>query len=552
MINALVIRRDTQLAKAQKALRAAQYVRMSTERQRYSIENQAAVIAAYAQAHNFSIVRTYRDEGESGLRLKNRAGLLQLLDDVQSDHADFGHILIYDVSRWGRFQDIDESAYYEFICKQAGIKVSYCAEQFDNDGSMVSSIVKNIKRVMAAEYSRELSVKVHAGACRIARMGFKSGGPTPYALQRVLVDEKSQPKEILKKGDRKYIQTDHIRLQPGGAKEVTVVKWIFRRFLDVKSEKAIARELTRHDIPPCSGERWTGPKVTRILKNENYIGNIVYNRQSKKLGGTRVRNSPNQWVRGEGYIEPIVALDDFLAAKKIILERRVDGLTEGEMLSRLRRTLKKEGRLCTRLVDKTVGLPSYHVYRAHFGNMRNVYRLIGYSLDRNYEYLDSRHAWRERLSQLQSQLTVKFEKAGVQVALNDLADGLRVNGMANIYFRIAQIEHPDRDHFAPRWLIQRRNLPDGWIIAIRLADRCKTVLDYLLVPTIRTDRNTIRFSEKRRAGLGIVSFETPEALARSLIRRVTRSSPVAPPKLARPNKRSNSSRSKGASGLAPH
>ena len=100
--------------------------------------------------------------------------------------------------------------------------------------------------------------------------------------------------------------------------------------------------------------------------------------------------------------------------------------------------------------------------------------------------------------------------------------------------------------------IQRRNLPDGWIIAIRLADRCKTVLDYLLVPTIRTDRNTIRFSEKRRAGLGIVSFKTPEALPRSLIRRVTRSSPVAPPKLARPNKRSNSSRSKGASGLSPH
>ena len=106
------------------------------------------------------------------------------------------------------------------FANEAGIKVAYCAEQFDNDGSLVSSIVKNIKRVMAAEYSRELSVKVHAGACRMARMGFKSGGPTPYALQRVLVDEKSQPKEILKKGDRKYIQTDHIRLQPAGQKRL--------------------------------------------------------------------------------------------------------------------------------------------------------------------------------------------------------------------------------------------------------------------------------------------------------------------------------------------
>jgi DNA invertase Pin-like site-specific DNA recombinase len=37
-------------------------------------------------------------------------------------------VLVYDVSRWGRFQDIDESAHYEFVCKQAGIKVAYCAE----------------------------------------------------------------------------------------------------------------------------------------------------------------------------------------------------------------------------------------------------------------------------------------------------------------------------------------------------------------------------------------------------------------------------------------
>src|SRR5215813_4031443 len=131
MANALVIHKN-QLPQAQKMRRAAQYVRMSTEYQRYSIENQAAVIAAYAQVHELSIVRTYRDEGESGLKIKNRTGLIQLLEDVRSGQADFGHILVFDVSRWGRFQDIDESAHYEFICRQRGIKVAYCAEQFDN------------------------------------------------------------------------------------------------------------------------------------------------------------------------------------------------------------------------------------------------------------------------------------------------------------------------------------------------------------------------------------------------------------------------------------
>ena len=155
MANALVVK-ETHLPSSRKSRRAAQYVRMSTDYQRYSIENQAAVIAAYAQAHDLSIIRTYRDEGESGLKLKNRPGLIQLLDDVRSDHADFDHVLVYDVSRWGRFQDADESAYYEFICKEAGIVVHYCAEQFENDGSLSATIIKSMKRVMAGEYMRRV------------------------------------------------------------------------------------------------------------------------------------------------------------------------------------------------------------------------------------------------------------------------------------------------------------------------------------------------------------------------------------------------------------
>ncbi|MGI3186908.1 recombinase family protein, partial [Nioella aestuarii] len=137
--------------------RAAQYVRMSTEHQRYSTENQSDSIAHYAEQRGIEIVRTYSDEGKSGLRIQGRDGLKQLIDDIQLGRADFEAVLVYDISRWGRFQDADESAYYEYICKRAGISVIYCAEQFENDGSPVSTIVKGVKRAMAGEYSRELS-----------------------------------------------------------------------------------------------------------------------------------------------------------------------------------------------------------------------------------------------------------------------------------------------------------------------------------------------------------------------------------------------------------
>jgi len=151
---------------------AAQYVRMSTEHQRYSTENQGDAIAQYAARHSFEVVHTFADNGKSRLRLEGRNALKQLLDEVQSGTAEFKAALVYDVSRWGRFQDADESAYYEYICRRAGIEVRYCAEQFENDGSIASTIVKMVKRAMAGEYSRELSTKVFVGQCRLIELGF--------------------------------------------------------------------------------------------------------------------------------------------------------------------------------------------------------------------------------------------------------------------------------------------------------------------------------------------------------------------------------------------
>ncbi|WP_316903741.1 recombinase family protein, partial [Ralstonia mannitolilytica] len=180
--------------------RAAQYVRMSTEHQQYSMENQADKIREYAARRNIDIVRTYADEGKSGLRIDGRQALQQLIGDVQAGKADFQIILVYDVSRWGRFQDADESAYYEYICRRAGIQVAYCAEQFENDGSPVSTIVKGVKRAMAGEYSRELSAKVFAGQCRLIELGFRQGGPAGYGLRRVLIDQSGSVKGQLSRG----------------------------------------------------------------------------------------------------------------------------------------------------------------------------------------------------------------------------------------------------------------------------------------------------------------------------------------------------------------
>ena len=128
---------------------------MSTEHQQYSPQNQGDIIDQYANDHNMEIVKVYSDHGRSGLNIAGREGLNQLMADVEAKRTDFTSLLVYDVSRWGRFQDVDESAYYEYVLKRAGILVHYCAEQFENDGSMSSSVLKTLKRSLAAESSLE-------------------------------------------------------------------------------------------------------------------------------------------------------------------------------------------------------------------------------------------------------------------------------------------------------------------------------------------------------------------------------------------------------------
>jgi DNA invertase Pin-like site-specific DNA recombinase len=524
---------------------------MSTDHQQYSIQNQAAAIAAYAASHNLTIVRTYTDRGESGLQIKNRSGLIELLDDVRSGRADFGHILVYDVSRWGRFQDTDESAHYEFICKQAGVKVIYCAEQFDNDGTLLSSIVKNLKRVMAAEYSRELSVKVHAGQCRLSGLGFWLGAYPGYALRRELVDEQMVSKGLLRRGDRKCLQTDHVKLRPGSPDELALVRWIFHQYAVAKVTGAeIARQLNRNGISNQHGRPWNCRFVHRILRNENYIGNIVFNRTSRRLGQKAVKNPAHMWTKAVAAIEPIVERSLFMRAQKIMEERRVD-LPEDEMLARLRATLKRRGRLSTSIIDETAGLPTTPTYRQHFGTLRNAYSLVGYTTKRVCDYIEFGQYWVEVVAKLEQQVAAAIERAGEHVMTNDTTDCLLVNGKVGISFRVARWYGSEKKaSHSPRWALERRKyLPPGWVVAIRQAEAKRTVLDYLLLPTSDLVK-PIKFTEKRLRRYNARRFQTTETLVRSIIALTTkeRCASTKPASSKRPRKES---RSKIKDGRAP-
>ena len=213
-----------------------------------------------------------------------------MIDDVKSGRADFSVILVYDVSRWGRFQDSDESAYYEFICKEAGVAVHYCAEQFENDGSLTATIVKSIKRAMAARYGMSLSVKVFAGQARLAAKGVRFGSAPGYSLRRLLVDEHGTPKMELAAGQRKSLRSDHVILSPGPAEELEVVKSVYDWFIDQKgSLNEIARRLNAKGAlnpPACPG---AGCLFGSCSQAENTLGTKIHGYQCLQSNVQEIR-----------------------------------------------------------------------------------------------------------------------------------------------------------------------------------------------------------------------------------------------------------------------
>lgn len=491
--------------------RAAQYVRMSTDHQKYSTENQKDAIAAYAARHNLTIVRTYEDAGRSGLRIEGRNALKQLIEDVRKRRADYSVVIAYDVSRWGRFPDADESAYYEYTCKEAGIRVQYCAEQFENDGSLSSTIIKSMKRAMAGEYSRELSAKVFAGQCRLIGLGFRQGGSPGYGLRRQLIDEHRIPKADLSRGEYKSLQTDRVILKPGPPHEIGVVQRIYRCFvLQLKTEAEIAAMLNEEGTANEFGRPWTRGTIHQILTNEKYVGNNIYNRVSFKLKQKRVINPPEMWVRADHVFDAVIDNDFFLAAKRMIDERS-KRLTDEEMLERLTILLKQKGHLSGLVIDEVDEMPSSSVYRTRFGSLVRAYQLVGYDPGRDYRYVETNRALRTMFPEVLEKTLAGIREGGGTVEFDKLTDILTINGEFTASIVIARCLHTQAGFL--RWKLRLdTGLRPDITIAIRMDGQNAEILDYYLLPGIDISKDRLRLAEENGIYLDAYRFDDLDML----------------------------------------
>jgi len=412
-----------------------------------------------------------------------------MLRDVAGAHRDFDLILVYDVSRWGRFQDTDESAYYEFHCRKHRVRVEYCVEAFPNDGSALASIVKSIKRAMAAEFSRELSARVSLTMRQMTQIGHFHGGMPGYGLRRMMVDQNGANIGILESGSHKALRSGRTVLVPGPKEEVDTIREIFRLFVQEKmGMTAIARLLNDRGSEFRQGHRWESHHIERILRSERYIGTIVFYKTHSLLGTSQHRigvekSDPTLWVRSPPCFPPLVPRETFAAANAIPDMRGILYRDDEALLAPLRQLLKNHGYLTEKLICQANGLPSTPTYRRRFGSLHTAYKKIGYIQQHDYKLLPVnirlKEAREEAIERIRAGLAAKSVPAQWRTKSNRLEIG---NG---ILLSIASARFfPTRYFRLPRWVVRITHVDPGEaVIVLRMNEDNRDVKDYFLIPS---------------------------------------------------------------------
>jgi site-specific DNA recombinase len=296
--------------------------RRSTSQQDLSIEEQRQAVRAWAEEHDFRIVREFADDA-SGLDTARRRDFLALLDlagQPAARQADV--VLCYDVSRFSRL-DPDEAAFHEYSLRRAGVRIIYTHDPGANDSGLAGHLVKSLKRVLAHEYSQKLSQVVRRGKRAHASLGHWTGGRPPFGYRRALAGPDGAPVPLSPgrwkaRGERVVLIVEPL--------EAAIVKTdIFEAYVSKGlGVRAIAQCLNARGVPPPTADRrlgraaWSKGSVWAILRNPVYRGALIHGKaRYRDLGKKRGKQAQpaSERVVVEGALPAIVPDDLWQAAQ---------------------------------------------------------------------------------------------------------------------------------------------------------------------------------------------------------------------------------------------
>ncbi len=293
------------------------YKRCSKEAQDASLDDQDQVLSVERAALGLSkVIRTFEDDGLRG-HDETRPGLLAVLEYVRThpnpvrSNSDFIPILVYDLARFGRFDDPKKIFAYFVEIERSGYEFYSATDRIRSRGNIADFVQAIIKSEQAYDYSVTLSKYGLRTGCSLAEKGWWPGGTAPYAFDRMTHGPDGKPKyryttrpdktvekrtpegalvETLRaiedKGKRRSaysdkLKGDKVKLVPGAPEFVEVVHLIFAKFVkEGWGLRRIAGWLNAKGVPPPRGRKWLHTSVRGILMNPAYKGALVYGRRS--------------------------------------------------------------------------------------------------------------------------------------------------------------------------------------------------------------------------------------------------------------------------------
>ena len=474
-------------------LKGAMYIRMSTELQVESPENQERAIRTYAAQYGIEIVKTYVDPGVSGIT-ERREEFQALIDDVEQGRNVYTIVLYLDASRWGRFLDSREAEYHRMRLERKNVVCQSCEKPLTLTNNIADRIMTLFQDESASDYCRQLSQKVWAGQCNLVAKGFRQGGVAGFGLRRMLLDETGNPKQELTMGQRKSLLTERVILMPGPYEERQIVLWIYDQFIAGSSESEIAAQLNAKGIETHFGRPWSRATVYEVLTNEKYVGNNLFNRTSGKMKSKAKPNPESEWVRKERAFEPIVDVERFYTVQGIYRERNKI-ISDEELLQGLRDLYARQGRLSALIIDEADFLPPSSLFRTRFGGLLRAYRMIGYSPEHDYQYVAINQRLRALHAEIIADVVHSIEcLSGRHISIDPKRCLLELNHNLSVTVVISRCFTTPTG--TRRWKIRfDSGLHPDITVAVRMNTSNEAIHDYYILPALEFSHEQIKLSE---------------------------------------------------------
>jgi DNA invertase Pin-like site-specific DNA recombinase len=322
-------------------LRCVGYVRVSTERQAgegvTSPSDQRAAIEARAAKLGLTVERWYQDE-YSGATVEQRPALRRLVADClasprKAKHP--GYVLVLNDSRWGRFEDPEESAYWRVeLRKRCGWLVRF-AENDETENPQLRTVMRAIVATQATQKREDVRANARRGSRGTASLGFWATRE-PYGFRRAVVAPAGRER-VLDLGQRKA-PDEKVKLVPHPA-EAVIVRELFQRYASGVESIASLAEWARTAEPR---RHWSARSVVILLTNPAYVGDVVSGRHSRDAAGRILPAHPEStWIITRDAHPAIVDRGLFARAQEILARNakwttrvRTDWVVSGIVLCR--------------------------------------------------------------------------------------------------------------------------------------------------------------------------------------------------------------------------